>query len=60
MGEACFTEGSREKSCVLASPVEIPDALCLELLAREGVGGPEVAQQAQRAVARNLPDAEEA
>jgi len=46
--------------CALASPVEIPDALCLKLLAREGVGGPEVAQQAQRAVARNFPDAEEA
>ena len=32
----------------------------LQLAARDGVRGPEVAQQAQRAVARDLPDAEEA
>ena len=43
-----------------AAPVEVPDAVRLQLGARDGVAGPEVAQQAQRAVAGDLPDAEEA
>ncbi len=44
----------------LHAPVEVPDAMRLELLARDGVRGSEVAKQAQRAVTRDLPDAEEA
>jgi hypothetical protein len=42
------------------APVEVPNALGLQLLAGDGVGRAEMTQQAQRAVSRNLPDAKEA
>jgi len=42
------------------SPVHVPDAAALQLAAADGDGRPEVAQQARRALRRDLPDPEEA
>ncbi len=60
MGPHSSQEPCKEQENRAESPVKIPDAMCLQLLACDGMGGPEMAQQAQCAIPRNLPDAEKA
>ena len=42
------------------APVKVPDAMTLQLLPSQWIGGPEVAQQPSHTLARNFPDPEEA
>mmetsp|Transcript_13105 Transcript_13105/g.39670 ORF Transcript_13105/g.39670 Transcript_13105/m.39670 type:complete len:245 (+) Transcript_13105:2656-3390(+) len=43
----------------LTQPIDVPDAVRLQLITTDGDGWPEVAQQPRGAVTRNFPDAEE-